>query len=249
MIIAKTIYYCHSVHMIKSILKSHYHSAQFKPNPLSYFLNPFCIARNELYQNMRKAAESQRYKDVLDVGCGGKPYEHLFGKCRYIGLEYDTPHSRKHSKADCFYSGNAFPLDSEEFDLVVCNQVLEHVPDTASFLSEIHRVLKIDGTLILTVPFIWDEHEQPNDFYRFTSYGLKRELEVQGFHVTSFSKLNRGFSGLVQILTGQIYKLSGCRKISLIIIAPINMLGLMFSKVLPQNSDFYLDNFIVVKKS
>ena len=46
-----------------------------------------------------------------------------------------------------------------EFDIAVCLEVLEHVPEYGKALSEIYRVLKESGTAIITVPFLWDKYE------------------------------------------------------------------------------------------
>jgi SAM-dependent methyltransferase len=62
------------------------------------------------------------------------------------------------------------------FDAVMCNQVLEHVVDPALTLSEIRRVLKPGGILLLSVPFIYCEHGMPYDFRRFTAGGLEALL-------------------------------------------------------------------------
>lgn len=78
---------------------------------------------------------------------------------------------------DMFYNGITFPIDSCSIDGVICTQVLEHVANPESLISEIERVLKPGGKLILTVPFLWQQHEKPYDFTRFTSFGLRRLLE------------------------------------------------------------------------
>ena len=67
---------------------------------------------------------------------------------------------RQRGEADYFYDGQSFPFKGGSFDVVLTNQVLEHVFNPDVFLSEIHRVLTPDGVLLLTVPFLWDEHEQ-----------------------------------------------------------------------------------------
>ena len=55
-------------------------------------------------------------------------------------------------------------------------------------LSEINRVCKLNGQLLITVPFVWDEHEVPYDYGRYTSYGLKHVLEIHGFEVIHLDK-------------------------------------------------------------
>jgi len=45
------------------------------------------------------------------------------------------------------------PFDDESFDFIICNHVLEHIPDDTKALSELFRVLRTDGTAILQVPY------------------------------------------------------------------------------------------------
>ena len=75
-------------------------------------------------------------------------------------------------------------IDSESFDVVLCTEVLEHLHSPAKAISEFHRVLKTGGVLIITTRFIFPLHDTPNDFFRFTKYGLKellKEFEIKDF--------------------------------------------------------------------
>jgi len=87
---------------------------------------------------------------LLDVGCGSKPYQKCFEASEYIGL--DMQGRNKH--ADRSYDGKTFPFSDGEFDAVLTSEVLEHVFNPDEFLSEINRVLRDDGVLLLTVPFV-----------------------------------------------------------------------------------------------
>ena len=139
--------------MLRNRLRQLYQEAQFRAGPVSIFVNPFHFARKGLYRHVRALAAEIRGR-TLDVGCGQKPYESLFRSSVYIGLEIDTPENRMQKKADVYYDGKAFPFDSEEFDSVVINEVFEHVFDPDGFMSEVGRVLKPGGALLMTVPFV-----------------------------------------------------------------------------------------------
>jgi SAM-dependent methyltransferase len=115
---------------------------------------------------------------LLDVGCGDKPYEHLFRPyvAEYIGIEHQpTFHvtsAASRDKADVHYEGSTLPFPDASFDTVLSVQVLEHTPDPATLLAEMARVMTPDGLLILTAPFSFRLHEEPHDYYRFSRHGL-----------------------------------------------------------------------------
>jgi SAM-dependent methyltransferase len=115
---------------------------------------------------------------LLDVGCGDKPYEHIFRPyvSEYLGIEHTpTFHSTSASqrdKADLHYDGDRLPFADETFDTVLSVQVLEHTPDPAALMAEMARVLRRDGLLIVTAPFSFRLHEEPHDYFRYSKHGL-----------------------------------------------------------------------------
>jgi SAM-dependent methyltransferase len=160
---------------------------QFEPSLIGLFVNPFFIARRGLLKSIKELGSDITGR-TLDVGCGTKPYEKYFNCSEYVGLEIETTLNRELKKADYFYDGKKFPFGNAEFDSIVTNQVLEHVFNPDEFLDEINRVLKVGGKLLLTVPFVWDEHEQPYDYARYSSFGLKSLLEKCGFEIIEHHK-------------------------------------------------------------
>lgn len=141
-------------------LKQFYIRQSFRPGLIGLVINPFYIARKGLFLAISELAPLVKGR-VLDVGCGHKPYRDLFQCSEYIGLEVERAEKRS---ADVFYDGHVIPYADASFDNVITNQVLEHVFEPDEFLSEIHRVLKPGGGILVTVPFVWDEHEQPFDY-------------------------------------------------------------------------------------
>jgi len=61
-----------------------------------------------------------------------------------------------------------------KYDIVVLDQILEHVEEPFQAMSEIHRILKPGGTLIAAVPFLVYVHPTPDDFWRFTESGIRK---------------------------------------------------------------------------
>jgi SAM-dependent methyltransferase len=121
---------------------------------------------------------------LLDIGCGGRPYADLFRPriARYIGLEYPGPYARQ-ARYDIAGDALRLPCKDASVDTVLSNQVIEHVREPWTMTEEIARVLKPGGTVILTAPHIWGLHDAPDDYYRFTGYGLQYLLERAGLQV------------------------------------------------------------------
>jgi SAM-dependent methyltransferase len=67
---------------------------------------------------------------------------------------------------------NRLPFDDSEFDLIICTQVLEHYPEPFEIVKEFYKVLKPNGKAIISVPFCWEFHPSPKDYWRFTEEGL-----------------------------------------------------------------------------
>ena len=233
--------------------KIFYRKEQFNPKIIGLFINPFYFARKGLYQHVFDLIPNLKGK-LLDIGCGTKPYENLCAVDEYIGLEIDDEGNRNHSYADVFYDGKIIPFDDKIFDSILSNQVFEHVFNPNEFLQEINRVTKVGGKLLLTVPFVWDEHEQPYDYARYSSFGLKYILNEQGFEIVEHKKSNNGLEVIFQLLNDYIYKVTQTKNkyinlcIMLFLMAPINIVGVVLSLILPKNDDLYLDNIVLARK-
>ena len=234
---------------IKDLIKRE----QFNPRLVGIVTNPFYFSRRALFLAMNELGKEVSGK-LLDVGCGQKPYQPYLSVEEYVGLEFDTPQSRSFSKADVFYDGGVFPFRESEFDSVLANEVFEHVFNPPEFLKEVHRVLKPDGKFLLTVPFVWDEHEQPNDFARYTSFGLKHVLEQSGFEVIHQRKTVTDIRVLFQLLNEYVYKKTYVGNTTLrqllntILIGPLTILGVLLYWIFPSNEDLYLDNVVLARK-
>jgi len=118
---------------------------------------------------------------VLDYGCGERPYESWFvaAGAQYRGADLDGAHEVK------IAPDGALVAEDASVELVASFQVLEHVWDVANYLREAHRVLVPGGSLLLSTHGAWLYHPHPGDYRRWTIAGLKREVEVHGFHLVS----------------------------------------------------------------
>jgi SAM-dependent methyltransferase len=239
---------------MKQRLRSLIARQAFFPTSLGLFVNPFYFARKGLAVAIQRHSTELSGK-LLDVGCGSKPYEKLFQVDQYLGLDIDSAQSRARAFADYFYDGSVFPFGDASFDSVLCNQVLEHVFNPDQLLSEIYRVLKPNGALLLTVPFVWDEHEQPNDFARYSTFGLRHLLEKNEFAVKYQEKIGADVTIIFQLINAYLFKLSAQWSIyprlafTILVMGFINFIGLLASYIFPKNKDLFLDQIVVVKKA
>lgn len=143
------------------------------------------IPINLLEKQLQETTEFASGK-LLDVGCGNKPFSHLFHQKveRIFGLDSLTT-MKCDLERGIDVCGNLLdlPYKSNVFDTILCLRVLEHIPDPLRAFSEMYRVLKNGGHLILSTLQTYELHGDPYDFYRYTQYGLQYIAETNGFHV------------------------------------------------------------------
>ena len=115
---------------------------------------------------------------TLDLGAQNGPYAALFPN--RVGLDI-----RRGAGVRVIGDAQALGLASGTFDIVLCTEVLEHLPEPQQAIDEMFRVLKPGGTLLLTTRFLFPIHDAPHDYFRFTKYGLRhllRRFEIAELH-------------------------------------------------------------------
>ncbi len=228
---------------------------EFQPNFLGIFLNPYFILRYNIYKIIKKISYNLNIDKVLDFGCGSKPYQSCFNYKEYIGVDIqNSGHDHKNENIDVFYDGNKIPFNDEYFDFVFSSEVFEHIFNLDKIIKELNRVLKKDGKMLITLPFVWNEHEEPYDYARYTSFAIKEMLNKNGFEIIKSYKSSNFIETIFQKISVYLYqilfpKISFLRHfLILTIIAPINLLGIILGKILPDNKTFYLNNVVLCKK-
>ena len=93
------------------------------------------------------AAKLPRVNNLLDVGGKGKPYASFFS-CVANHYVLDMAPS---GSVDVVGDARNMPFSDASMDVILITQVLEHVPEPIAVISEIRRVLKPGGTLLLSV--------------------------------------------------------------------------------------------------
>jgi len=124
--------------------------------------------------------------DVLDYGAGNSPYRPFLRCNRYAtaDITQNTAGNIEH----LIVPGRPLPEADASFDLILLMDVLEHLPDPDAVITELRRLLRPGGRLIVSVPFLYREHETPHDYVRYTPFGLRRLFASHGGAVLRLSK-------------------------------------------------------------
>ena len=160
--------------------------------------------RSAIFKALKKSLHNLN-GNLLDIGCGKMPYKSYilenYQVSTYIGLDIETAKEYdKDVKPDFTWNGITMPFKDASFNCAFGTEVLEHCPDPEIVLKEVYRVLKPDGVLFFTVPFLWNLHEVPHDEYRFTPFSLKRHLKNSGFSEVKIEATGGWHASMAQML-------------------------------------------------
>lgn len=240
---------------MKERLRRLYRKEMFDPSFLGLWINHFFLIKRGLLAGIKMYSGHLSGGKLLDVGCGSKPYRSFFSVEEYVGMDIEiNRHAHSNEDIDVYYDGRHIPFEDEFFDNVFSSEVFEHVFNLEELLGEINRVTKMEGKLLITLPFVWDEHGTPYDFARYTSFGIAHLLNQNGFEIISSRKSTSYFETVCQMLSAYISQVLLPRNaflrfgLGLFTVAPINILGYLLGKVLPNNENFYHNNIILCKK-
>src|SRR3974390_211176 len=124
----------------------------------SCYVKLFASAPDQAVEGLLNAAGASRYKKSLDLCCGqGNVSEALLSRgCQVVGVDFSPAmleFARQRVPKATFIEADAqdLPFDDAEFDIVVSNLGVCHVPDQGRALTETHRVLRSGGKFAMTV--------------------------------------------------------------------------------------------------
>lgn len=125
---------------------------------------------------------------VLDIGAGGCPHRDKFKNCDYYTQDFvqlsdsQIQNQVGYGKIDYVSDILDIPVPNESYDVIICTEVIEHVPDPISAIKEISRILKPEGTLLITAPLQSGLHQEPYHYYGgYTKYWYQKFLGENNF--------------------------------------------------------------------
>ncbi len=187
---------------------------------------------------------------LLEVGAGGSYLKERFASQveNWVTSDYDL-----RANVDIRCDAQSLPFKGNIFDTIICIDVIEHVPDPQKMVSELVRVLKPGGILILSTPFFFYMHESPFDFHRFSKFGLLNLMEKNNMSVITLTPTGGVISTLGILVTASIVHVCSRFKyicnIFLLINKFIQRLLYPVDRYLNKSQKFSQGNFIVSKKN
>ena len=238
-IIGKMSFYYHRWHLAE----------WFHPDFVGLFINPYYFSRKMLYDNVKKYSFYMTGR-CMDFGCGISPYKRLLAVDEYVGVEIESEDKRK---GVIYYDGYTLPFEDGRFDSIISSEVFEHVFNIEHILMELNRVLKVGGTMLLTIPFAYPRHCEPYDYWRWTFEGVKVLLGNAGFEVVEGRTSSGYWECIAQfqnVYWAEEVEVRTClgRMVRRMAFIYNNVAGVLKHFLLPYSNKLYLDNVIVVRK-
>jgi SAM-dependent methyltransferase len=240
------------MHFLKNLKRS-FRKQIFVPAWYSILVNSNFFLSIQISKGIRRNAHYMK-GSLLDFGCGTKPYRSLLSVSEYIGIDIVNPaHANDTTQVDVFYDGATLPYGDGTFDSVFSTEVITHVFNPERTLAELNRVMKPGGSFLLTVPFVWKENEKPNDYGRYTSFGIRDLLQKAGFEIVVQEKAGNYFLVICQLVNDYLYCQIPDFKLlrypfTFLVLFPLQVVEGLLSLVAPKNDDLFFTNILVATK-
>lgn len=158
---------------------------------INFLIRPLSM-RRDLHKRLEDFFNRYMPKDaiVYDIGCGQKPFaNHLKDKVsKHIGVDLaDGFYKPEH--VDLIGTAYEVPAPDEIADAIILSEVIEHLETPKIAIREAHRLLKNNGILFLSFPFLYPQHAPPRDFMRYTEFYLKQELLKEHFEIIELQRI------------------------------------------------------------
>jgi ubiquinone/menaquinone biosynthesis C-methylase UbiE len=138
-------------------------------------------------------------RKILDAGAGECIYKKYCAHLTYVSQDFCQYNGKGDAKGlhrknwrqkniDIISDVESIPVPSRSFDVILCTEVLEHIPHPEKALAEFFRILRPGGLLLLTAPFTSQTHFAPHHYSTgFSKYYYDRILPEHGFQVTQIT--------------------------------------------------------------
>ena len=165
-------------------------------------MNYFSLKLLKIYLKRHSLLRILQIKECLNIYLKGISIE--FGavknRDKTFSNFFDGKSKFRYSNIKKFKNSNIISLDltkklkvkSNKFDNVLLFNVLEHLNDHNKTFSEIFRILKKNGLLIGSTPFLYQVHGVPNDYFRFTKNFFEEKLKKNKFKEIKIKNLGFG---------------------------------------------------------
>ena len=120
---------------------------------------------------------------VLDAGSGRLPEQQLRGELLATSAALETLDFLPGEGVDHVADVADTKLPEQNYDAILCMQVLEHVPNPQAVCSELFRMVKPGGHVMVSAPQSAWLHNLPYHFFHYTNIGMRKMLEDAGFEV------------------------------------------------------------------
>lgn len=148
---------------------------------------------------------------LLDFGCGDSPYrKYINSVSSYQEVDlFENQNNENYKKIEL---NKQLPFDNKTFNSIISSQVIYQLEDLDFYLKEFNRILKPNGKIIVTVPFIWfDTKDQGHINARYSYNQLIKIFKKNKFDLVKFKPLNTGLESTLilfnKIITEYINKI------------------------------------------
>ena len=207
--------------------------------------------RFSIFSKTKNLCDKYLGGSVLEIGAGGDYLKDVFKSTynEWVSLDYDL----RTDSIDVRGDGQQLPFKNKMFDTIISIDVLEHVSAPEKFVSEMFRVIKPGGMVILSTPFFFFLHEEPYDFFRFSKYGLIEIFKRNGFQIVDVVPTAGAISIIGLLISVLITRTFRFSKVLLKTSLGINRfvqlkLFLPVDNRLDKNKRFAQGHFIIAKK-
>jgi SAM-dependent methyltransferase len=134
-------------------------------------------SRKWVERQLVEVAAGLRSARILEIGSGRQDMGEDAYSFRHV---FDASNDFVQSDVDPGFGHEVVPVTTmtfeDEWDLILCVSVVEHVPDFRAAAARIHRALKPGGRAVIVAPMCFPYHDEPHDYWRFTVHGVRHML-------------------------------------------------------------------------